>query len=90
MINFFLCRDLSFLLLTRHDNFQLSNSDLCGLHKHLKPESPYKRKGEESKFILSRTQAAFVFLLQKSKQPEQHMDSFVNIHISRRSLIWAS
>ena len=90
MINFFVSRDLSFLILTRYDYFQLSNSDLRGLHKHLKPESPYKRKGEESKFILSRTQAAFVFLLQKSKQHEQHMDLFVNMHMSRRGLMWAS
>ena len=55
--------------------------------KALKPESSYKRKRAGPKFSLSSTQAAFVFLLQKSKQHEQHMDLFVNMHMSRRGLM---
>ena len=56
----------------------------------LKPESSYRRKRAGPKFSLSSTQAAFVFLLQKPKQHEQHMDLFVNMHMSRRGLMWAS
>ena len=63
---------------------------LMKICSHLKPESPYKRKGAEPKFSLSSTQAAFVFLSQKSKQHEQHMDLFGNMHMSRRGMVWAS